>query len=541
MNGFKTLLVFFVFVATVTHVCAQSSFNRVHNLLQANCADAGCHGAVNPNVFSVDGSETDVFNALVGVSATNAAAVSKGYKLVDPGHPYNSFLLKKVGADFDSYLALGSGEGEVLCGSGKELEDYDIELIRQWILMGARQNVSDVNYQLLKDYYTNGGIQMIPVPQAPEPSQGRQIRMGPIFIAPGDEVEWDKKEHLRNPEMIKAYKTDGYMSWESHHMLLFKYDDDGSGVREGMRLVPSESTPFNGNVTLTGAWQNDAEFELPNRTAFYWQPNTILDFDYHIKNYSQTQILPSDFYLNIYYDTENERDIEMHASLVNNLLLVLFQGQNTRVATDDFNEDRYIYMISSHTHQWGSDYDIFINNSDDSRGEQIYEGFYNEDYTFIQGFYDWQHPAIRYFTPLKKASHGLTYEVKYNVGVPFVTFGLTADDEMMLFTYLYTKEEVPTTPTTSVEEASGSANMLRIAPNPMQEQAEVHYAITGRAEVKIEVHDMLGRLVVTLVDDYMNQGNYRAQLSLPAGDGVYFVSLTVNGERRQVQKVAVNE
>ncbi|MDZ4843998.1 MAG: T9SS type A sorting domain-containing protein [Chitinophagales bacterium] len=539
MNRLKNLFAFCVFSFFAADVSAQTSFNKVYQLLQANCADAGCHGAVNPKVFSVDGSESDVYHALVGVSVTNETAAAKGYKLVDSGHPYNSFLLNKAGADFDSYLALSSGEGEVMCGSGKVLEDYDIELIRQWILMGARQNVDDVNYTLLKDYYTNGGIQIIPVPQAPEPSKGRQIRMGPIFIAPGGEVEWDKKEHLRNTDMIKAYKTDGYMSWESHHMLLFKYDDDGSGVREGMRLVPSESTPFNGNVTLTGAWQNDAEFELPNRTAFYWQPNTILDFDYHIKNYSQTQILPSDFYLNIYFDTENERDIEMHASLVNNLILLLFQGDNTRVATDDFSEDRYIYMISSHTHQWGTDYDIFLNNNDGSRGEQIYEGFYSEDYAFNQGFYDWQHPAIRYFTPLKKASNGLAYEVKYNVGVPFVTFGLTADDEMMLFTYLYTKEEVPPT---AIEETQNTGDVMRIAPNPMNQQSEIKYSISSRAEVKIEVHDLLGRLVTTLVDASLNKGNYREQLSLPypENEGIFFVTLSVNGERKQAQKLVVS-
>lgn len=530
-----------VCIFTFASASAQSSFHRVYNLLQVHCADAGCHSGANPKVFGVDGTEADVFNALVGIPVTNATAAAKGNKLVDPGHPYNSFLLKKAGADFDSYLALESGEGEALCGSGNVLEDYDIEFIRQWILMGARQNVNDVDYQLLQDYYTNGGIPMIPVPQAPETSKGRQIRMGPIFIAPGDEVEWDKKEHLRNTEMIKAYKTDGYMSWESHHMLLFKYDDNGSGVREGMRLVPSESTPFNGNVTLTGAWQNDAEFELPARTAFYWQPNTILEFDYHIKNYSQTQILPSDFYLNIYYDTENTRDIEMHAALVNNLILLLFQGQNTRTATDDFSEDRYIYMLSSHTHQWGTDYDIFVNNSDGSRGEQIYEGFYSEDYSFNQGFYDWQHPAIRYFTPLKKASQGLTYEVKYNVGVPYVTFGLTADDEMMLFTYLYTTEEVPAAPT-AVIESHAPASPLRIAPNPVQGNAEVRYSISARSKVTIELHDMLGRLVATLADATLNADSYHAQLRLPAdaANGMYFVSLTVNGERVSVEKVVVS-
>lgn len=530
-----------VLLLVAVHTQATTSFTKVYNLLQTNCAASGCHDGSNTDVFSVSGTETDVYNALAGIVPANPVAAAKGYKLIDPGHPYNSFLLRKIGSQFDSYLALGSDEGETMPKEKNALNDYDIELVRQWILMGARPNTDDVNYVLLQDYYTNGGLQMIPTPQAPPPGKGMQIRLGPIFLAPGAEVEWDKKEHLHNTAMIKAYKTDGYMSWESHHMLLFKYDDDGAGVREGMRLVPSESTPFNGNVTLTGAWQNDAEFELPERTAFYWAPNTILEFDYHIKNYSLTEILPSDFYLNVYFDTENQRDIEMHAALVNNLLLLLFQGDNTRQASDDFTEDRYIYMLSSHTHKWGTDYDIYLKNPDGTRGQQIYEGFYSESYAFNQGFYDWQHPPIRYFTPLQKATAGLLYEVKWNVGAPYVTFGLTANDEMMLFTYLYTTQEVPSV-STGMQQAGGEAQPFHIAPNPMSEQAEISFSLAEQAAVKIEVHDMVGKLVATVVDVPLGKGSYRQPLRLPqdTGNAVYYVSLKVNGAVKGVKPLAVN-
>lgn len=481
-----------------------------------------------------------MYRALVGVPAVNPGAAAKGYRLVDPGHPYNSFLLKKIGGALDDYLALDASEGVMEPRNKPALQHHEVELIRQWILMGAQQTGTHVNYQLLKDYYDKGGIAMIPVPQAPEPSKGRQIRFGPIFLAPGTEVEWDKKEHLRNPNPIKVYKTDGYMSWQSHHMLLFKYNDDGSGVREGMRLVPSEAAPFNGNTTLTGAWQNDAEFELPPSTAFFWKANTILDFDYHIKNYSTTDILPSDFYLNIYYDTENTRHIEMHAQLVNNLALVLFQGENTRTATHAFNEDRYIYMISSHAHQWGTDFDIYLRNANGSRGEQIYEGFYDEQYTFNQGYYDWQHPPIRYFIPaLQKASHGLIYEARWNVGVPFVTFGLTADDEMMLFTYLYTKEQVPST-TTATTEATRDNGGMSVFPNPFGSTAEITYRLSEPASVRLEVYNLFGQYVVTLADERLNAGTHHCTLhsdKLPAAAGVYFVMLKLNGEPVAVSKI----
>jgi len=60
--------------------------------------------------------------------------------------------------------------------------------------------------------------------------------------------------------------------------------------------------------------------------------------------------------------------------------------------------------------------------------------------------------------------------------------------------------------------------------------------------VKIEVHDLLGRLVTTLVDASLNKGNYREQLSLPypENEGIFFVTLSVNGERKQAQKLVVS-
>ena len=524
-------------------ISASGTFTTVYSLLQANCSASGCHGGINPVAFSLDGTEDDVYNALINADVTNAYAAKKGYKLVDPGHPYTSFLLKKIGATFDNYLSLHEEEGELMPESNLTLANHEIELIRQWILMGAQKNGNTVNYQLLKDYYSKGGFDFIPVPEAPDPSKGMQVRYGPIFLAPSEEVEWDKKERLYNDKLIKVFKTDGFMSWQSHHMLLFKFNGDDSSERDGMRKVPDEAFPFNGNVSLTGAWQNDAEFELPNRTAFFWEPNTVLDFDYHIKNYSDTEILPADFYLNIYWDIDDERDIRMFAQLTNNLALFLPQGNQVREAMDIFNEDRYIYMISSHLHQWGPDYDIYLRNADGSRGEQIYEGFYNEDYTFYQGYYDWAHPPIRYFSPLKKASHGLIHEAKWNVGVPFVTFGLTADDEMMLFTYLYTKEELPADPATptAIGDLENNFNELGVFPNPFGSEAEIRFHLEHPANVQLEVYNVLGKHITTIIDEGLLQGthNYMLRsLSLNQSSGIYFVTLKLNGENSSTLKVS---
>ncbi|HXH19286.1 MAG TPA: T9SS type A sorting domain-containing protein [Chitinophagales bacterium] len=538
------ILLSFVFSFSVS---AQNTFSTVRSILQANCAASGCHGGGNANVFDVDAASSDLYHVLVDVPAANAAAAAKGNKIVDPGHPYNSFLLRKIGSSgFDPYITIDDSEKNG--HPDGSLQDYEIELIRQWIIAGAQETGNVVDYQLLQDYYTNGGLDFIPIPQAPAPGKGFQVRLGPIFFGPNAEAEFMKKEHLKNQSTLIVSEMSGYMSWESHHMLLFKFNGIGSGEREGTRRVPLQAFPFNGDITLTGAWQNDGDFKLPQGTAFYWQPGTVLDFDYHVKNYSQTQILPADFYLNIFYNDDPTPPVEMFAELENEVALALNPGENFESREHHFNEDRYIWMLSSHTHKYGTDYDIFIRNQDGTKGNQIYEGFYNESYTFNQGFYDYQHPPIRYFEPMLKVENGLIFETAWNVTGPCtsplqplfcITFGMTTDDEMMLFTYLYTKEKVESP--TGISSSSLNATDFSVYPNPFFGVTRVNYSIAEVANVKLEVYDVLGKKLSTIYE--MNQqaaGNYSSEISSKQiGDapGVYFITLTLDGKQVSTRKI----
>lgn len=516
----------------------QSTFETVQTIMQASCAASGCHDGSNSATFSVNVPATDLYNELIDIAPANTTASAKGNKLVDPGHPYNSFLLRKVGSNgFDAYIQIEDNERSGHPATA--IADYDIELIRQWIMAGAPESGTAVDYQLLQDYYTQGGLDFIPVPSAPNPSEGFQLRMGPIFLAPQAEYEYMKKEKLHNTDMLKVRQANGYMAWESHHMLLFKQSGSNSAT-QGLRRVPFQATPFDGNSQLTAAWQDDGDFVLPEGTALYWEPNTVLDFDYHIKNYNQTEILPADFYLNVYYSNEPS-PIEMHAALENNLALVLFQGENTRTATHipGGSETRYLYLITSHTHKYGTDYDIFLRNPDGTKGEQIYEGFYNTDYTFNQGFYNWNHPAIRYFTDLKpfKAGDGLIYETKWDVAEPLVTFGLTTDGEMMLFTYMYTTEKVATT---GVKNVHSSQADFSIHPNPVQDAAKITFELAENADVKIELFDMLGKKMSTLFEGEAAAGSHSQIINaddLAAEAGIYLVKLTVDGKNISTQKI----
>ncbi len=549
-KNYVSFAICFLFILSAASASGQATFSLIQNIMQAKCGNAGCHGGGSASVFDVDASAADLYNSLVNVPAVNAAAAEKGNKIADPGHPYNSFLLRKIGSNnFDPFITIDAAER----GSHPfPLQNAEIELIRQWIIAGAQDHTAGkvVDYDLLQDYYANGGMPFIPVPPAPAAGKGLQVRMGPIFLAPNTEVEFMKKEFLNNTDELVISRMDGYMTSRSHHLLLFKFENsDADNYRQGIRKVPLEGIPFNGGQ-LTGAWQDDGEMKLPYGTAFKWQPRTSLDFDYHVTNVGNSQILPADFYLNVYNYEEVLEPVEMLAQLVNNSFLFLFEGDNVR--TEDHipgGGDRNIWLITSHTHKFGTDYDIYLRNPDGTKGEQIYEGYSNIDHTFNQGTYSWEHPPVRRFEyPLKKfnGNYGLIYETRWNVTgpctLPFgacVSFGMTTADEMMLFTYLYTKSDVPEDPT-GVEDVLQIAD-FSVAPNPFTESTRIDFSIASPAAVKLEVFDMLGKKIGTIRDGQLGAGYYSAEINsdmVGNKSGVYFVTLSLDGNKLATRKIS---
>jgi len=98
MRHYLIPIALFAFAAQVS---AQSTVSSINNIFQASCT-AGCHSASSPSgnlILDTDGDLTALYNNLVGVTPTNPAAAAKGYKLIDPGYPANSFLLRKCAYD----------------------------------------------------------------------------------------------------------------------------------------------------------------------------------------------------------------------------------------------------------------------------------------------------------------------------------------------------------------------------------------------------------------------------------------------------------
>ncbi|MCB9233168.1 MAG: T9SS type A sorting domain-containing protein [Bacteroidia bacterium] len=538
----KGIILAFLFLLFTNGAFAQSTWSRVHKILQANCTGSGCHGGSSPILFDLGASETAVYNALVNQPPANPAANAKGNKLIDPGHPYNSFLLRKIGNNMDSYFGLQVAEGNEMPTSGSPpLDDYEVELVRQWVLAGAPQSGNAFDTSLVYDYYKNGlGMAMLTPPAPPAANQGKQIRLGPIFLdklsaSNYDEVEYLKKEKFRIPYDSEVSRIDGFMNWQSHHFLLFVWDDSATAAQydEGLRLVSILNTATDGNKAFTGAWQFDGSRVLPEGTAYFWDKTTWLDLNYHIKNYSTDSILAVDFYMNVYYQPRGSGKLEMKAHLQNNGGLFLFPQQSTTLTmTENFSGDgKKLWMISSHTHKFGTDYDIYVRNPNGSKGDQIYEGFYNEDYTFPQGFYNWTHPAVRTWDSLYLISkgYGLIHETSYNnTSNNFVTFGLTTNDEMQLSTYLYVDESaVGTDP----EEANPF--LFNLYPNPAHKEATLTYNLKSASEITVDLVDYTGKIYH--LESLQDQPPGTHQVVVNAArynlaTGVYFARLGVNGD-----------
>ncbi len=524
---------------------AQNTFTQVHSLLQTKCSNSTCHSASSADALKFDGTENDVYAALVNVAPGNAAAKTKGDKLVKVNQPYQSYLLRKANFDFDTDLALEANEGDSMASvtPNTPLEKQELELIRQWIMNGATKTGKTVDTALVNGYYRNPANPFLAKPKKPTSGTGKQVRFGPLFVGTSNsaqETEVLLKNEIDFGQDVEIDKIDGFMNLESHHFLLFKFTDSAKAAVQpnGLRIVSltGGTSSFDGDKQLTASWQDDLEIDLPEGTALFWDKKTYLDFNYHVKNYGATAILPVDFYFNINYQPRGTGAIEMKSKLVNNAALVLPQGNRTAYMNDDdngANETRYIWSMTSHTHKYGTDFDIFEydGTQPNKLGNQIYEGLYNYEQGYPLAKYDWEHPSTIYFTPqhpIDYKTSGMRVRTTWNVTEPIVTFGFTTKDEMQLYYYMYTVEMPIAAGLRNVDSKVSSVN---IYPNPITGASKLAFDLKENAEVRIYVQDIAGRIVSTLQDGSMAQGNH--SLALQAGGklskGVYLATINVNG------------
>jgi len=298
-----------------------------------------------------------------------------------------------------------------------------------------------------------------------------------------------------------------------------------------------------------GIWQFSDDLILPPGTAHFQQQNEQLLLNLHMHNYSSTQILGCSAYMNVYTQPMGSGAVEMKTDLSSyggqnpfELQIPptgqLYTLQNPYTVPG---ETRYFWNIQSHTHQWGKDFDMFLRNSDGTKGAQFYEGFYNEDYSFNQGYYDYAHPAVKTFDPLMAVNmdNGMIFEATYlnNTGAT-VPFSLTTQGEMFVTYFQYTNE-LPT----AVNKVAEDNSALQIYPNPSKDIFNISYNTTGSDEVTIDLYNAVGAKMRTLFTGSQISGKHTMHISASEQNlaaGMYYIHLNINGTLTTKKIVVMN-
>jgi hypothetical protein len=300
----KKLYAFIMLAALTGSAVAQTTFEHVRTLLQANCT-VGCHSGVAPSgQLKLDGTLSEVYQELVNANPVNPEANAKGMKLVDPGYPYRSFLFVKLSHNIDATTYLTTPMGNAMPDGQPALDDEEIELVRQWIMYGAGDTNHYFNPQLLTDYYNGPGMPRITPLAPPDPSEGFQVHMGPFFMAPSVETEFFYKYDTRLEETKEVYRVHTQINEASHHTALYKYLPELDsfflpGLRPVNTILDAAGVYYTSNII--GQWPNSQDLVLPEGTAFTWEQNAVIDFNYHIPNYNADSIQPCEAYMNVYF------------------------------------------------------------------------------------------------------------------------------------------------------------------------------------------------------------------------------------------------
>jgi len=458
--------------------------------------------------LDLSGNKKSIYEQLIDIEPQNEIAAAKNNLLIKPGDPARSFLFRKINYDLHNDSKLAEGELQSMPTGGSLLKQ-EIELVRQWILFGAKNDGKTyVDSNILEEYYTVGGLDQIEAPETPLPGQGYQIQLGPIFLAPGEEQEYIYRYELQNEEPHEVNRIDVEMNTQSHHFLFFKFNP-GSEYDQATGLLPVSflgDQAITSNTKMIGGWAYSRDFTLPEKTAFSWGRNEVLKLNYHILNYSNSEILPAKLYVNVYTQPVGTALKEMHSEFHLSIEEDFSVGSNFPPGVSNHewfmknfeearnNETIHIWSLGSHTHKYGTDFDIYLNDNG-AYGEQVYEGHYNFDYTINQGYYNFGEPAVKIFDEFLpvNTSEGLIIKGEYNnTSNQTVRFGLTTKDEMFGLFLNYLTGDIDGL--VAVEESQSITNSWTLHPNPAKDAVQITLPANNQT-FQVKLYNATGSLL----------------------------------------------
>ena len=570
-------LAFLLYSLFTFNVQAQSTGQRVYNIFQTHCSNAGCHNS-SDTASSLDLQGTggnpllDVYNQIYRKSPVNTAAQEAEFQLIYPGDPYRSSIFRYINNGLAGDIELLDLEDAAGIHANIEVSDVEKEMVRQWIVFGApSSNQEVIDPDLIEEFYAGGGIwasdpQNPPV--KPDPSEGFQIHLGPIFLKPSDlssglleDVEYLSKYYL--PEYlgdVEVKEIETHIG-SSHHFIIYEFTDQNAAnnMPYGLRTVNHD------NVVLVDAYQESRSTVLPKGTAFRWKQGTVLDLNAHVINYTNTAIAATDVYINVYTQEYGTAAQEMNVQLLPNFGISIPNDGELEVEEADYflsflPQQIHLWQMTSHTHKYGKSFDVWLRNANGTKGDHIFSATkYNGIPECETIEYDYLHPPTRTFSPFLpiRLSQGLIHQATYiNDGPNSVFWGPTADDEMMITVISYVTSlngvEMPAASVclaeelTNIEEipVSTSPNIqLALQPNPTQDFTTLQISSPMASIGNLAIYDMVGRRVQFLENISFERG-MNNELQLDVSDlesGVYLMQLEdEKGKKAGVKMVVGN-
>ncbi len=544
------------------NVYAQSTYEDVRAILTTKC-DIACHGD-NSFSFNITDSAETLYDSLLNAKPINPYAAGNNYALISPGYPDRSFLLRKVANCISADLATHPDEGALMPENAAPLALEDIELIRQWILYGAPDTGVVMDKALIQAYYQNPSRTKVERPTPPKSCEGFQIHLGPIFYAPGEEKEYFIKYDLNIPDTLEIISLYSIFNQESHHFGYNKYiNNTGVNRPQGLILEGMDDT-MPGDKVFIGFSENGKSNDLPNGTAFFINPNESLDLNFHLFNPYGIP-LAGEAYVNVYTQPKGFASKEVKSGILHNFFFAIPNNSQPTIINYDLPIELVsLITLTSHAHSTCTNFDIYLRNSDGTKGKMIYDGSYNYLQGFDSGVYDYQHPPVIYFEPFLDLSkpvnngtvpEGLIMEATYfNDGSDTLYFGVTTKDEMMAAVFQYVDSSfaipanAPWTPTcietyidpcfkdttiSTAEIVNSNHNIsLNTYPNPSSGNTTIYYHLPNAAgSVKLDLVNLMGARLKTFIDgENQPAGDYSFAVNLESNSaGVYLLRLQVDG------------
>ncbi|HEX8516156.1 MAG TPA: M43 family zinc metalloprotease [Bacteroidia bacterium] len=104
-------------------------------------------------------------------------------------------------------------------------------------------------------------------------------------------------------------------------------------------------------------------------------------------------------------------------------------------------------------------------------------------------------------------------------------------------------DDINITGVVGIDENNDAVASMSVYPNPTSQAATVAYQLSSKADTRIEVMDVLGKVIFSQVNKNQADGNYSVTISkqnLELRNGIYFVKLTVN-DKSATKKLIVTQ